>query len=235
MTTWGKHVVWKQACVPSLVQSSVKKSFLKVMDSDRTFDFASLISYLITARQRMSVAGSSAMWQICQRPLMYTVWLPTIQNKRACCWPIQISLHLPVVWLLSESNRQHKKNTHIYAHIKVHMTTDYSARGVYRVTWLLTPVNEPNAMEIKWRFVWWCLLLCHNAFSPLIKKPFHWKTCIMLHLLFLEATAETWLCVQLMSMYSKTMHRSFILHFLVWMKPFNLNVLFFLAILISMR
>lgn len=105
------------------------------------------------------------------RPLMYTIWLPTIQNKRACCWPIQISLHLPVVWLLSESNRQHKKHTHLRTH-KVHMTTDYSARGVYRVTWLLTPVNEPNAMEIKWRFVW-CLLLCHNAFSPLIKKPFH--------------------------------------------------------------
>lgn len=42
------------------------------------------------------------------------------------------------------------KNTHTHTHFKhIHMTTDYSARGVYRVAWLLTPVNEPNAMEIK--------------------------------------------------------------------------------------
>lgn len=67
--------------------------------------------------------------------------------------------------------------------------------------------------------------------SPSIAgKDLHYATFTCL-----EATAETWVCIQFMSVYSKTMHMSCILHFVVWMKPFHFNVLFFSAILISMR
>lgn len=36
-----------------------------------------------------------------------------------------------------------------YAAKYIHMTTHYSASGVYRFVWLLTPGTRPNAMEIK--------------------------------------------------------------------------------------
>lgn len=59
---------------------SVKKYLLKVPDSYLTFDIASLMTDLITARQHMSV-GSTTMGHMRQRHTIYTSELPTDRNK----------------------------------------------------------------------------------------------------------------------------------------------------------
>lgn len=69
-------------------------------------------------------------------------------KQRACLTYANITPYARSVVTFSQActNRQHEKHTRVKY---IHMTTDYSARGVYRAAWLLTPVNKPNAMEIK--------------------------------------------------------------------------------------